>query len=49
VEGYGGNTRRKEMTKRPRHRYENNIKMDLRDIGWTRLIRLRLGTSGGLL
>jgi hypothetical protein len=31
---------------------ENNIKMDCREIGWvawTGLIRLRIGTSGGLL
>jgi hypothetical protein len=31
---------------RPRHRWENNIKMDLREVGsfW-----LRVGTGGGLL
>jgi hypothetical protein len=29
--GFGGKVRRRE---RPRHRWVNNIKMDLRDIGW---------------
>jgi hypothetical protein len=36
---------------RPRHRWVNNIKMDLRYSGvlWTGLIWLRAGTSGMLL
>jgi hypothetical protein len=36
---------------RPRHRWVDNIKMDLRQDGlvWTGLIWLRIGTSGGLL
>jgi hypothetical protein len=37
---------------RPRHTWEDNIKMDLRkwDVGaWTGLIWLRIGTSGGHL
>jgi hypothetical protein len=37
---------------RPRRRWEDNIKMDLRDVGWgaqTGLIWLRIGTGGGLL
>jgi hypothetical protein len=36
---------------RPRRKWVNNIKMDLREIGvvWTRLMWLRIGTSGGLL
>jgi hypothetical protein len=37
---------------RPRRRWEDNIKMDLREVGWgaqTRLIWLRIGTGGGLL
>jgi hypothetical protein len=43
----------------PRHRWVDNIKMDLREIGWdgmgwdgmvwTGLLWLRIGTSGGLL
>jgi hypothetical protein len=37
---------------RPRRRWENNIKMDLREVGWgaqTGFIWLRIGTGGGLL
>jgi hypothetical protein len=40
---------------RPRHRWENNIKMDLQEVGWggggawTGTMWLRIGTSGGLL
>jgi hypothetical protein len=37
---------------RPRRRWEDNIKMDLQDVGWgtwTGLIWLRIGTGGGLL
>jgi hypothetical protein len=30
-------------------RWEDDTEMDLREIGWTRLIWLRIGTSGGLL
>jgi hypothetical protein len=41
-----GKPQRKRPLGRPRHRWEDNIKMDLREIGrgW-----LRIGTSGGLL
>jgi hypothetical protein len=34
------------------HRWEDNIKMDLQEVGWgawTGLIWLRIGTGGGLL
>jgi hypothetical protein len=37
---------------RPRRRWDENIKMDLQEVGWgawTRLIWLRIGTGGGLL
>jgi hypothetical protein len=34
---------------RPRRRWVDNTKMDLREIGWIRFIWLRIGTSGGLL
>jgi hypothetical protein len=36
----------------PRRRWEDNIKMDLQEVGWgawTGLIWLRIGTGGGLL
>jgi hypothetical protein len=34
---------------RPRHRWENNVKMDLQEVGggaWTGSIWLRMGTGG---
>jgi hypothetical protein len=34
---------------KPRRRWVDNIKMDLREIGWDGLIWLRIGTSEGLL
>jgi hypothetical protein len=34
---------------RPRRRWMDNIKMDLREIGWIGLIWLRIGTGRGLL
>jgi hypothetical protein len=37
---------------RPRHRWEDNIKIDFQEAGWgawTGLIWLRIGTGGGLL
>jgi hypothetical protein len=37
---------------RPRRRWENNIKIDLQEVGWeawTGLIWLRIGTGCGLL
>jgi hypothetical protein len=37
---------------RPRCRWEDNIKMDIQEVGWgawSGLIWLRIGTGGGLL
>jgi hypothetical protein len=37
---------------RPRRRWEDNIKMDIQEVGWGAwigLIWLRIGTGGGLL
>jgi hypothetical protein len=35
---------------RPRRRWEDNIKLDLQEMGaWTELIWLRIGTGGGHL
>jgi hypothetical protein len=36
---------------RPRHRWEDNIKMDLQEVGWGSMdwIDIRIGTCGGLL
>jgi len=43
---------RKSEGTRPLGRPSDNIKMDLQEVGWgtrTGLIRLRIGTGGGLL
>jgi hypothetical protein len=37
---------------RPRRRWEDNVKMDLQEVGWgawSGLIWFRIGTGGGLL
>jgi hypothetical protein len=42
----------KRPLERPRRRWEDGIKMDLREIGWrvwSGFIWLRIGTVGGLL
>ena len=47
-----GNLRGKKSLGRPRRRCEDNIKVDLQEVGWgtwTGLIWLRIGTGGGLL
>jgi hypothetical protein len=53
IHDIGGIARRKEPLERPRHRWVDNIKMDLRGIGWFGMdfwfIWVRIGTSGGLL
>jgi hypothetical protein len=44
-----GKPERKRSLGRPRHRWVDNIKMDLREMGrvvWTGLIWLRIGTNG---
>jgi hypothetical protein len=45
----GGKTRRKKPLRRPRRRWMDNIKIDLREIGWGGSIWLRIGTSGRIL
>jgi hypothetical protein len=46
-----GKTERKRPLGRPRRMWVDNIKMDLREIGWDGVywIWLTIGTSGGLL
>jgi hypothetical protein len=47
-----GKPKCKRLLERPRRRWVDNIKMDLREIRWDvwiGLIWLRIGTSGGLL
>jgi hypothetical protein len=52
IQVFVGNPEEKRPLGRPRSRWENNIKMDLQEVGWgtwTGLIWLRIGTGGGLL
>jgi hypothetical protein len=52
VQGFGGKARRKRPLERPRRRWEDGIKMDLREIVWavwSGFTWLRIGTVGGLL
>jgi hypothetical protein len=44
-----GKPERKRPLGRPRRRWVDSIKMDLREMVWTGLNWLRTGTSGGLL
>jgi hypothetical protein len=47
-----GNLEGKRPLGRPRPRWEDNIRMDLREIGWGGMdwiIWLRIGTNGGAL
>jgi hypothetical protein len=48
-----GRTERRRPLGRPRRRWEDDIKMDLQEVGWrgawTGLTWLRIGTGGGLL
>jgi hypothetical protein len=47
-----GNPKDKGQLGRHRYRWENNITMDLQEVGWgelTGLIWLRIGTGGGHL
>jgi hypothetical protein len=44
-----GNPEGKRPLGRPRRRWVDNFKTDLREIGWDGSIWLRIGTSGGLL
>jgi hypothetical protein len=41
IPGFDGETRGEKPLGRPRHRLENNIKMDLHEVGW--------GASTGLI
>jgi hypothetical protein len=51
VQGFGGKARRKKPLGRPRRRWEDGIKMDLREIGWevrSGFTWLRIGIDGGI-
>jgi hypothetical protein len=52
LQGFIGRSKGKRPLKRPRHRGDDNIKMDLREIGiiganW--ILLAQIGSSGGLL
>jgi hypothetical protein len=52
VQGFGGKALRKRPLERPSRRWEDGIKMDLREIGWelwSGFTWLRIQTFGGLL
>jgi hypothetical protein len=52
IQGLVENTEGKRSLGRPRRRWEDNVTIDLQDMGrtaWTRLIYLRIGTGGGVL
>ena len=47
-----GKPKERKPLGRPKRRWEDNIKMNLREVGleaWTESIWLRIGTGGGLL
>jgi hypothetical protein len=51
VQSFGGKAQRQKPLECQRHRWEDGIKMDLREIGWgvwSGLSWLRIGTIGGL-
>jgi hypothetical protein len=47
--GLVGKAEGKRPTGRDRRRWEDNIKIDLIEIGWDTMLWLRTGTGGGLL
>ena len=52
IQGLAGRSEGKRQLGRTRCRWEDNIKMDLQEVGWetrTGFIWLRIGTGGGLL
>ena len=52
IKGFGGETDGKRQLGRYRRRWEDNIKMDLQEVGYrvrTGSIWLRIGTGGGNL
>jgi hypothetical protein len=50
IENFGGKPRGKRLLGRYRHRWEDNIKIDLKNIGlWVGLMWLIMRTSGWLM
>jgi len=46
LQGFGWRPKGKRPLGRPRHRWEGNIKLDLREMGQTGFSWLRIGSSG---
>jgi hypothetical protein len=46
IQGFGGKVRRKMTTRKTRRRWEDNIRMDLRDIGWGGMDCINLAQDG---
>jgi hypothetical protein len=52
IQDFGGKPEEERPLGRPRHRWEDNIEMDLQEVGWgvwTGLIWFGIGVGGGLL
>jgi len=46
IQGFGGETRGKQPLGRPRHRWEDNIKMGLQEVGCGCMDWIKIGTGG---
>jgi len=52
MQGFGGETLKRRSLVRPRHRWNYNIKINIKEVGlgaWNGSIWLRIGTGGGHL
>ena len=47
IQGFGGETQGKEPLGRPRRRWEDNIKMDLQEVGWGNMDWIELAQDRG--
>jgi hypothetical protein len=47
VQGFGGKAQRRRSLGRPRHRWEDGIRMDLREIGWGSVDWIQLAQDRG--
>jgi len=46
IQGFGGKPERKNPLGRLRHRWEDNIKIDLQEVGWVRMDWISLAQIG---
>jgi hypothetical protein len=47
VQGFGGKAQRRRSLGRPRHRWEDGIRMDLKEIGWGSVDWIQLAQDRG--